>query len=261
MTRLIPRAYLSNAMTGHPDYNYPWFDRAAEALRASGRWLVINPAEAFGGRTDLPFPTYMRHDLEQLLRVDAIIVGPDWATSPGAVLEVSIAVALDLEVLEYVEDGSIPHGFSLTPPLPLFDTARDRLAFLLGLDGSTTGTDAPAGPEPMSTWAEADDGLLKAADHIVNGDRQRTYGHPINHHTTTAQLWSSYLTRVMDPHGEGPVEVVVRPQDVSILMVLDKVSRIAGGDKVDNLTDVAGYAQVHAKVRARQVEAEQGVAL
>lgn len=110
----------------------------------------------------------------------------------------------------------------------------------------------PSGPEPLTSWAVADSELLKEADRIVNSDRQRTYGHPITHHTATAAMWSAYLTRVNDEH-----EVIVRPQDVSILMVLDKASRIGGGDKVDNALDIAGYAQVHAKVRARQ-EADNG---
>lgn len=112
----------------------------------------------------------------------------------------------------------------------------------------------PSGPEPLTSWADADSQLLKEADRIVNSDRQRTYGHPITHHTATAAMWSAYLTRVNDEH-----EVIVRPQDVSILMVLDKASRIGGGDKVDNALDIAGYAQVHAKVRARQETSNGGV--
>lgn len=111
-----------------------------------------------------------------------------------------------------------------------------------------------SGPEPLTTWAEADEQLLNEADRIVNSDRQRTYGHPITHHTATAAMWSAYLTRVNDEH-----DVIVRPQDVSILMVLDKASRIGGGDKVDNALDIAGYAQVHAKVRARQTADNGGV--
>lgn len=253
MSKVKGKAYLSNAMTGHDDFNYPWFHRITKALRAEG-WLVVNPAESFAGDQSLPFRVYMEEDIRQLLRVDTIIVGPEWSRSPGAVLEVAIGAALGHEILAVQES---PFGLVLEPAMPLFDLDRERLALVLR--GGMLEAAPAAGPEPMSTWAEADEGLLKAADHIVNGDRQRTYGHPINHHTTTAELWSSYLTRVNDPKGEGPCEVVVRPQDVSILMVLDKVSRIGGGDKVDNVLDIAGYAQVHAKVRAKQEQPQLGV--
>ena len=120
-------AYLSNKMTGHEDYNYAWFNRVTALLRKH-RWKVTNPAEAFGGRTDLPFSTYMRNDVAELLEVDTVIVGPEWRESPGAVLEVSVAVALGLEVLAIREEIG---GFTLKPALPLFESDRERLAYVL----------------------------------------------------------------------------------------------------------------------------------
>lgn len=121
------RAYLSNKMTGHADYNYAWFNRVTALLRKH-RWLVVNPAEAFAGATDLPFSTYMRNDVAELLKVDTVIVGPEWRESPGAVLEVSVAVAMGLEVLAITEE---PGGFTLKPALPLFESDRERLEHVL----------------------------------------------------------------------------------------------------------------------------------
>lgn len=120
-------AYLSNKMTGHPDYNYGWFHRITSLLRKYG-WTVTNPAEAFDGRTDLPFADYMRNDVGELLKVETVIVGPEWRESPGAVLEVSVAVAMGLEVLAIREEIG---GFTLKPALPLFERDRDRLEHVL----------------------------------------------------------------------------------------------------------------------------------
>lgn len=280
MSSTIRKAlYLAGPMTGIEDFNYPAFHAAAKALRARG-YAVINPAEAFGGDQALSFDTYMRYDLTCLLKdCDTIVVLDGWEKSPGAVLEVSVASALGYGILKLVEgQDAYADGVTLESVFPVHETNHERLGHALAsyvypieitylshplletpkmreLRTLVTETAKPApGPEPLTTWDEAEDGLLKAADGIVNGDRQRTYGHPITHHTATAAMWSAYLTRVNDEH-----EVIVRPQDVSILMVLDKVSRVGGGDKVDNLLDIAGYAQVHAKVRARQQADNGGV--
>lgn len=242
--------YLSGPMTGIEDYNYPAFHAATAKLRGTG-YAVFNPAESYGGSQVLSFDTYMRHDLKSILEwCDTIVVLPGWEKSPGSVLEVAVGAALGHAILAFMDRED--RGFGLESALPVHETDRERLSFLLGIGAYAN---QPAtGPEPLTTWAEADEQLLKEADRIVNSDRQRTYGHPITHHTATAAMWSAYLTRVNDEH-----EVIVRPQDVSILMVLDKASRIGGGDKVDNALDIAGYAQVHAKVRARQETDNGGV--
>ena len=249
--------YLAGPMTGIEDFNYPAFHAAAKALRGRG-YPVINPAEAFGGDQALSFDTYMRYDLTCLLKdCDTIVVLDGWEKSPGAVLEVSVASALGYGILKLVEGQDVyADGVTLESLFPVHDSNHERLSYALGNYPVQYLAPKPAapGPEPLTTWDEAEDGLLKAADGIVNGDRQRTYGHPITHHTATAAMWQAYLTRVNGEH-----EVIVRPQDVSILMVLDKVSRVGGGDKVDNLLDIAGYAQVHAKVRARQQADNGGV--
>lgn len=267
VTSTIRKAmYLSGPMTGHPDWNYPAFHNAARLLRLWGN-AVVNPAEAYDGNQSLPFDVYLRHDLRSILQdCDTIVVLDGWEKSPGAVLEVAVGAALGHGILRFV-DKPEEREYALESVFPVHETNRERLVaalarFVYPLPDVIRTTQpevvAPivqaSGPEPLNTWAEADSKLLLEADRIVNSDRQRTYGHPITHHTATAAMWSAYLTRVNDEH-----EVIVRPQDVSILMVLDKASRIGGGDKVDNALDIAGYAQVHAKVRARQETSNGGV--
>lgn len=71
---------------------------------------------------------------------------------------------------------------------------------------------------------------LDKANQIVEGARRKNYGHPLENHTRTASLWSAYLQRP------------ITPQDVCILMVLLKVSRLAHDNRHDDsIVDVAGW--------------------
>jgi hypothetical protein len=57
----IDVVYVSGPMRGRPDFNHPTFNEVADVLRDRGLGnedddhpRVTNPAENFGGRTDLP---------------------------------------------------------------------------------------------------------------------------------------------------------------------------------------------------------------
>lgn len=93
------RVYLSGPMQGLPQFNFPAFTTAAAAWRDRG-YTVINPAENFGGKTDLPRPEYIRQDIIQLVGADAIALLPGWQGSKGASLEAAIAKELELEFLD-----------------------------------------------------------------------------------------------------------------------------------------------------------------
>lgn len=102
--RVLKRAqsfdiYLSGPMTGEPEHNFPVFNKAAADLRAEGK-TVFNPAESFGGRTDLQRKEYMRADVEALLKCKGIALLPGWRRSKGAVLEALVALELALPVRE-----------------------------------------------------------------------------------------------------------------------------------------------------------------
>lgn len=97
------RYYISGPMTGRKDWNYPLFNTVASEYRGMGH-TVLNPAESFGGQTGLPKEKYMRKDIGDLLKVDGIVMLPDWSVSEGAVLEHNIACALKLEIIYYGVD-------------------------------------------------------------------------------------------------------------------------------------------------------------
>jgi hypothetical protein len=91
----MSRVYIAGPMTGIADWNFPAFHRAASMWRNTG-WDVVNPAEFFDGKTDLPYEQYVQHDLEILRSCDAIAVldGWDGPNARGSVWERFVAEKL-----------------------------------------------------------------------------------------------------------------------------------------------------------------------
>ena len=95
----LKQIYISGPMTGMPEFNYPAFHAAARRLREAG-WDVINPAENFGGCTDLPRETYMRVDVTYMVACSAVAMLPGWQQSRGARVEYLLACELGMEILD-----------------------------------------------------------------------------------------------------------------------------------------------------------------
>lgn len=91
------RAYLSGAMSGLPDHNFPAFHAEAAKLRAAG-WDVVNPAE-LNPDTTMTWEECLRVDIRELCSCDAIALMPGWERSKGANLELHVAHRLGLEVI------------------------------------------------------------------------------------------------------------------------------------------------------------------
>ena len=78
--------------------------------------------------------------------------------------------------------------------------------------------------------------LCDRASDAVCGARHEAYGHPVDNHKRTADLWSAYIeTRAL-------CSTNLRPRDVCMLNILQKVSRDAHAPAKDNLVDIIGYA-------------------
>ncbi len=78
---------------------------------------------------------------------------------------------------------------------------------------------------------------LEKAKEIVSGSRCETYGKPIDNHSCTAALWSSWLSRKLR------TPITLTATDVCWFNILQKCSREANKHDDDNPVDVCGYAQ------------------
>lgn len=82
--------------------------------------------------------------------------------------------------------------------------------------------------------------VLRTAESLVNGARNREYGDPNSDFSRTASMWTTYLSGVAD-RNDG--EVYLLPHDVAAMMILLKISRISWSpNKKDHWVDAAGYS-------------------
>lgn len=91
------KIYVSGPMTGIAEHNFPAFKAAAAALREAG-FDVEDPSEK-GIVEGWEWEDYLKYDLIELCKCDAVAVLPDWHKSRGAQLEVHVAEALGMLVL------------------------------------------------------------------------------------------------------------------------------------------------------------------
>ena len=100
-----PRIYVAGPMKGRFEFNYAYFNDAADLLRANG-WHVENPA-AIGARYGTPemineHPTLlaavMAADIHALETCDAIYLLEGWQNSVGAKKELAVALSLNMNI-------------------------------------------------------------------------------------------------------------------------------------------------------------------
>jgi hypothetical protein len=81
--------------------------------------------------------------------------------------------------------------------------------------------------------------ILKEANAIIYGDREKTYGHPSRNLQTIAKMWTAYLVASRAITTENNIGA----KDVAAMMVLLKTARLANNpDHRDSLVDICGYA-------------------
>lgn len=78
--------------------------------------------------------------------------------------------------------------------------------------------------------------ILKEAEGIIYGDREKTYGKPSKNLTCIAQLWTAYL------ENRKHYDDALTATDVAAMMALLKVARLANAPTHrDSLVDACGY--------------------
>ena len=87
---------------------------------------------------------------------------------------------------------------------------------------------------------------LDTANELVDGDRQKEYGHPYYDFLRTGKIW------------EGIFGLPVSPEQVALCMIGVKISRLVNtpGHK-DSQDDIAGYIKTYWMVRAKREELEE----
>lgn len=89
---------------------------------------------------------------------------------------------------------------------------------------------------------------LHAATKCVCGQREQDYGKPEDNFGTIGILWSTYL-RAAHPDLAAVMGVNrIDAKDVSVMMALLKIARIATGSTEDSFVDLAGYAACAAEI-------------
>lgn len=100
----------------------------------------------------------------------------------------------------------------------------------LGPDGNPPGVLGFA-PNNEHSGGES---ILQEAQRLTHGPRQADYSHPLDDYTRTAALVNAALRHKL--------RVNLEPEDLTIIMLLVKVSRQMHKPKRDNMVDAAGYS-------------------
>jgi hypothetical protein len=100
-------------MSGMPENNAPAFYSAERDLReifqkeATGKFLIVNPAKLDAiDAGPLKWPEYLRRDIAELVKCDAIFMLSGHENSKGASLELHIARQLYFEIWYQYRDVS-----------------------------------------------------------------------------------------------------------------------------------------------------------
>jgi len=201
--------YLAGPMSGIDGWNHAAFNQAAEKIRSAHGFFVINPAENFNGITSLPYKNYMALSTVQVSICDEVCFLPGWEKSRGANFEMLLAIMLKKDVFKY----------------PSLDE-REEKKIHLSLSEIF---------EDLKVSAEDDENVLLKANNLVHGDRNISYGSPVDDFKRTVGMINSLLAHKLKES--------LTSEDFARIMVCCKLSRSVHMYKADNYVDGAGYLE------------------
>lgn len=79
--------------------------------------------------------------------------------------------------------------------------------------------------------------ILQEADRIINGERRKDYGPPLQNFSQVGLLWTPILYTPEFLAGEP-----VTAEQVALCQIQLKISRYMNGKQRDSIVDMAGYA-------------------
>ena len=206
-------------MSGHDQFNFPLFNRAAKWLEEE--WVenvdIYNPVDLDKGiPPDFPdnqvplahWQAYLREDVKVIADCEVIVLLPGWHTSKGAKFEMKVAQTLGLDAYILKEKGE---GFEIEHLDP---------------------KDVP--------YLEAER-VINTALGLVYGRRGDDYGHPYDNFTTIGRGWGAIL-------GVPDIE----PETVAMMCRWLKIARQVNKPVEDNLIDEVGYLVTEMRATARR---------
>lgn len=242
MARKKTKVYIAGPMTGYENYNFEAFNEAAEALRAEG-YLVVNPAESHNGDQTLAWTDYLSWDLDQIRKVDAIVLLDGWQATDatGARLEIQYAMAHSIPVYEFDWDGADLLGERVDQ---WYENPRDFVKALN--NGETFGWLDPR----IDHTEPAKQSILLKAEGLVNGPRAAAYDHPTENFGRIVRLWNALLAdKLHEP---------ITEEEHAMMMIMVKMARLqATPEHEDSIIDIAGYAATYEKLVERRQEERQ----
>jgi hypothetical protein len=99
-----PDMYIAGPMRGIPEENRPAFAAAEEALKAA-HFVPYNPAAPDNQTEGWTFLDYMKFDIPKLIECGRIFTLPNWRDSEGALMEMYVAMKLQLPWYKQDSEG------------------------------------------------------------------------------------------------------------------------------------------------------------
>lgn len=98
------KIYIAGKVTGEPKHTTALkFATAKKEIEALG-FEAINPIEVVGD-WNAPWELAMRKCIAALMECDAIVLLPDWISSPGAEHERHLASTVGIQIFNFSKDG------------------------------------------------------------------------------------------------------------------------------------------------------------